>query len=255
MRKKGDLMIESGFLPRMLMSFESRSVMPHSHYFSSPIRPHQDPQAHSFHDRLRSLLRDYADSLADPASKRIQVTLDNRATMGWNDFDQEMEELLAYGDGWEDVRPFVRRAGEHVLRLAAVLQWFSAPQPQVERWAVDAAVSIVKWHLLEAKTAFGEPPLEVQAQQLSETLYAYMHRRAQAFGQTYFARSDLIRCAPAELRKADRLSMAVHHLLQTNRVTLFMQRNKEFIVLNANQLVSGHRLALDYSVSNGAGYY
>lgn len=254
MSKKGDRMIESGFLPRMLMSDATGRPMTSVHRFVSADQ-FGDPLTHPFHGRVRSLMNDYANLLGEPASKRQQLTLNHSATKAWNDFDQEMEALLHYGDDWDDVRPFVRRAGEHALRLATVLQWFSAPQPQVERWAVDAAVGIVKWHLWEAKAAFGEPPLEVQAQRLAETLYDYLQRRAKAFGETCFARSDLIRCAPAELRKADRLSMAVHHLLQTNRVTLFMQRNKEFIVLNASQLARGHHLALDYSVSNGAGYY
>ena len=254
MSKKGDQMIESGFLPRILMSFATRPPINNCHYFASP-KLLQDPQTHPFHERVRSLLWDYANSLSDPASKRMQLVLDPSAEIAWRKFDHEMEHMLVHDASWEDVRAFVRRAGEHVLRLAAVLQWFSSPQPQVEKWAIDAAVGIVKWHLAEAKMAFGEPPIEVQVQQLAELLYEYLLRMFKAIGQTWFARSDLIRCAPAALRKADQLTMALHYLVQTNQISIVMLRKKEFIVLNETQHLIWNQLGINNCASYGIGNY
>ena len=241
MNKKGELLIESGLMPRMLMSFATNASAMGMQQFGTPQRL-QDPQAHSFHDRVRSLMKEYASSLDDPASKRIQLVLDPMAANAWNNFTQQMEWLLTQGEIWDDVRAFVRRAGEQVLRLAAVLQWFACPQPEVQEWAVSAAVQIVEWHLAEAKVAFGEPPLEIQAQQLSETLYDYLLRKAQRTGQTCITRSDLIRCVPTELRNADRLSMATHQLALTGRIAVLHQKNKEYIVLNASQFPNHSQL-------------
>ena len=229
MKKKGELLIESGLLPRMLMSFATKRSSIDAQYLPSREQL-VNPQNHFFHDRVRSLLKEYINLLRDPRLKRMHLILSPSAENSWKCFVQAMEMMLLQTETWEDVRAFVRRAGEHVLRLAAVLQWFTSPQLYVDKWAVDAAISIVKWHLNEAKMAFGAPPLEVQAQQLSQKLYGYMLRKAQRTGQICISRNDLIRNAPTDLRNSDRLDIAIQQLSQFGCITVFLQKTRNSLL-------------------------
>jgi hypothetical protein len=45
----------------------------------------------------------------------------------------------------------MRRSPEQVIRVAAVLQYFIEAGEKIQVWAVRAAISIVQWHMLEAK--------------------------------------------------------------------------------------------------------
>ena len=229
MSKKGHLLIESGLLPRMLISFASERKTLSNQFI--PLRPCENTPRHFFHERIRELMAEYSRILKGDVKNRSVIILSPEAKQAWHDFSQYMDFLLSPNNCWNDIRAFMKRAGEHVLRLAAVLQWFTSPQPQVEKWAIDAAAMVVSWHLMEAKAAFGELPEEVKAQRLSEKLYSYLLRMAQT-GQTCVSRTDLIRCGPSDLRNADRLNMALQCLLQENKIYLFSQKNKGYINLN-----------------------
>jgi hypothetical protein len=69
MQKKGDLLIESGLMPRTLLSFATQPATMRAQYSISPKR-NQDPKTHPFQDRIRTLLKDYARSLRDPTFRR-----------------------------------------------------------------------------------------------------------------------------------------------------------------------------------------
>lgn len=235
MSKKGELLIESGFLPRMLMSFPTNQPVNRIDQHTSVIG-NENPRTHPFHSRVRALLSDYANLLRNKEQSRQLLLLAPHAHTAWLHFYHYTEHLLSQrhlGGSWADVGAFVKRAGEHALRLAAVLQWFEAPQPNVGQQAMEAAIQIISWHLDEARLAFAEPPLEVQAEQWAEILYGYLWRQYQATGGTaQFARSDLLRCAPTPIRKADRLQAAIHRLINNNRIMSLRHGKKEYISLN-----------------------
>lgn len=226
MRSKGEVLIESGLLPRMLMCFD-RADSSNRWRFTSAAASSQDLKP--FHERIRALLIDYGTSLANPSFQRAQLELESSASCCWYAFAAEMDNLLA--SGWNDIRPFVKRAGELVLRVAAVLQWFADPGPKVGRWAIDDAIDIVKWHLAQAKLAFGALPLEVEERQLSEMLYDYLMRKARTTGQTAVNRGLLLRNGPKPLRNADSLDLALHGLARRRLVGILQPRQNQQVVV------------------------
>lgn len=231
MKRKGDALVETGLLPRMLMSF-CADAAPASHFLTPVSVPGQyDALIAPFHERLRSLLRQYALSLKAPGSKRLLLTLDPPAANLWTALANAMEYEYATSLLWQDVRAFVMRAAEHVLRLAAVLHCFSSDGMQIKEPSVQAACRIVMWHLGQAKKAFGEPPVAVRAQQLATLLDGYLARTAQLTGRSRIGRSQVLRCGPKELRNADHLNLALHQLRLTGKIVVVSQKGKEEIDL------------------------
>lgn len=234
MHKKSDIMIESGFLPRMLVSFPTETANFQSAQYV--LQTNEDPQDHTFHNRTLELLCDYAKAQGRGDQRRQMLLLHQNAHFAWQQFYVHTTQLLhqSADDGsWAGVEAFVKRAGEHVLRLAAVLQWFDKPQRYVEEQYVQAAIQIVIWHLHQARCAFGIPPIEVQVAQWAETLYGYLWRQFQTTGTVEpFTRSELLRCAPTIIRKADRLRAAVNHLLLEGRITRKEEEKKEYLTLD-----------------------
>lgn len=222
MKHKGQDLIESGLLPRMLMSF-CTDPLP----LGMPMAPIHSPDVlmAPFNDRVRSLLRQYALGLSRPDSKRALLTLSWQAANLWSSFLYEMEYQYAPQPVWHDVRAFVMRAAEHALRLSAVFHSFSSESNQIAEPCVDAACRVVAWHLQQAKVAFGEPPQEVKAQQLANVAYEYLCRAPRAPGLRRFTRSELLRFGPREIRNADNLNVALERLMFEGKIRLSSQKS------------------------------
>ncbi|MFP5442562.1 MAG: DUF3987 domain-containing protein [Betaproteobacteria bacterium] len=232
MNKKGYVLVETGLLPRILMSFCTGADAPASRFFTPAAVPGQyEALMAPFHERLRSLLRQYARSLGASGSKRQLLTLNPQAANLWTGFAREMEYEYASSPQWLDVRVFVMRAAEHALRLAAVLHCFSSDDTQVAESSVQSACRIVMWHLGQAKKAFGEPPTEIRARQLAGLLYDYLARASPIAGPCRINRSQVLRCGPPELRKAAHLNLALYQLQNAGQIVVVSQKGKEEIAL------------------------
>ena len=96
---------------------------------------------------------------------------------------------------------------------------------------MQAACRVVMWHLGQAKRAFGEPPVEIRAQQLAGMLYDYLVRALPVAGPSRISRSQVLRCGPPELRKAAHLNLALHSLRNAGQISVVYQKGKEEIVL------------------------
>lgn len=244
MDKHGPYLIESGFLPRVLMSAASTQPMNPRAYGKNSMK--EDPSNHWFHQRVEELMSDYKNHLTGKKAQRELMTLSCDAEHAWNRFGQDIEYLLLGDSDWSDTRAFLRRAGEHVLRVAAVLQWFAAQRNVVEVWAMNAAINIVRWHLGEAKVSFGQPSEQLKNLELSELLLDYLQRKSLQNGGSYFARSDLLRCAPKLLRSADHLDIAISQLQQRCDIYIVIFKKKELVCLRSNFSI-GNDLKLNLS--------
>ena len=228
MKKKGDLLVEAGLLPRMLMSFSDASS---GRFFTAAALPGQyESLITPFHERLRSLLRQYTHIL-EAFDKRQLLTLNGQAAGVWTAFAGEMEYIYASSPLWRDVQSFVMRAAEHVLRLAAVLHYFSTGDTQITEFSVQSACRIVMWHLGQAKRAFGQPPNEIRARQLASLLYEYLARASPIASPNYISRSQVLRCGPPLLRKAEHLNLALRQLQNDRQIVVVSQKGKEEIAL------------------------
>lgn len=231
--KKGSLMVASGLMPRMLLSQATHALT-----YTSLCNAVPNPNAHRFHDRVRELMNDYS-TILRTSGQRAQIRLSLDAEQFWREKGKEWKALPDCDDAWKGMESFVQRAGEQALRIAAVLQWFTEPQPLIERCFMESAVELVEWHLFQALMEFGLPSEQKQQIQLSNDLYVYMQGKWKTARQNAFMRVDLLRKGPASLRKAAHLDLAIDQLLLESKVAWHpSQIHKQLLLNEPSQLMN-----------------
>lgn len=229
-KKKGDLLVESGLMPRMLIS---QATAQNNHNGWIPVSTNEEKvDGHGFHQRVRDLMREYARTLESDKIARKLICFDQEAIALWEQYIQNVEMVLNMHGEWEDVRAFMRRSGELVIRIAAVLQYFTDPLNKIQKWALQSSIEIVKWHLYEAKKIFGEEALETQLKRDIDLLLKFIVGRCQRTGTNYIAKSELLRYGPKSLRKSEVLDIAIQALCSMGKLQLLKYKNKEFFYIN-----------------------
>lgn len=224
--KQGALMVPSGLMPRMLLAYATDSVQ----HISFGKAPH-NPNLHRFHDRVRELMNDYR-AILQTSVQRAQVRLSSEAEQLWRQADKHWKALPGADDAWVGMEPFVQRAGEHAMRIAAVLQWFTDPQPEVALPYMQSALTLMDWHLEQALMGFGVAPEAVEQARLGDELYAYMLGKWKKLGQSTFTRIQLQRNGPEDSRKLPYLDWAIDQLLLEEKVVAYPPGKRKQLILN-----------------------
>ena len=225
--KQGKLMVASGVMPRMLISYATKAPP----FFNLGTDESSNPFEHPFHDRVRELMKDYKDVLQGYAD-REQVTLSLQA-QEYLRYAVSVWKSLPLGDErWKGMDAFVHRAGEQAMRVAAVLQCFNDPLPTVQGVTMEAAVALVDWHLEQALLGFGEPSEDQLQLELGAELYRYILKRVRAEDKTVFDRSELLRCGPKKLRNRVMLDRAIDQILLEDKMAAFPPGTRKQLVLN-----------------------
>ncbi|WP_341773491.1 DUF3987 domain-containing protein [Comamonas aquatica] len=165
----GRFMVGSGAIPRMLISYATKAPA----FFNLGAGERSNPFEHPFHDRVRELMTDYKDVLQGYAD-REQVTLSLQAQECLRHAVSVWKSLPLGDERWKGMDAFVHRAGEQAMRVAAVLQCFNDPLPTVQGVTMEAAVTLVDWHLEQALIGFGEPSEDQLQLELGAELYRYI---------------------------------------------------------------------------------
>lgn len=224
--KQGTLMVHSGLQPRMLLSYATDSVQ-HISFDQAP----QNPNLHRFHDRVRELMNDYR-TILQTSGQRAQISLSPEAEQLWHEADKYWKALPGSDEAWKGMEPFVQRAGEHAMRIAAVLQWFTDPGPVIELPYMQSALTLMEWHLEQALKGFGTPSEEAQRISLGDELYAYMLRKWKQCRQGTFSRVQLQRSGPEQSRKLPYLDWAIDQLLLEDKVVDHPPGSRKQLILN-----------------------
>lgn len=230
--KKGDLLVESGLMPRMLISQASAQIRINRW---NPISVNEEHlEGHAFHQRVRDLMRKYAKELENTEISREIVCFEQGSYELWEQYVQNVDFVLSHHGEWEEIRAFMRRSGELVIRIAAVLQYFTDPVNKIQPWAVQSSIEMVRWHLHEAKRIFGEEALEVKIKKDVDLLLKYILGRYQRTGDKYINKGELLRYGPKSLRKSDVLEIAIRNLFSMGKLQILKYGRKEVIYINEN---------------------
>lgn len=225
--KQGPLLVPSGFMPRMLISYATNTP---SHLSFDKV-PSQNPNLHSFHDRVRTLMEDYRMTLISDRPRK-QIQLSSAAERVWGEANDHWKSLPVSDDAWVGMEPFTDRAGQNALRIAAVLQWFTDPRLEINEHCMRSALELMDWHLEQALNGFGAIAEEALQIRLGNELHAYMLRKSRVNGQGAFLRVDLLRKGPANLRKAADLDLAIDQLLLENKLVPAVPGTRKQLILN-----------------------
>lgn len=225
--KEGRMFVASGLMPRFLISYATKS----SQYGILPSDVDQNPYNHSFHERVRSLMHDYKAVFLETENRK-QITLSLEAQECLNEARGQWNSLRNFNSSWKGLESFLDRGAEQAMRVSAVLQCFNEPSSTVERSYMESAIELVKWHLNEARLGFGVKSEEELQVEYGKELYAYILKKFSNYGQGAFLRIDLLRKGPVNLRKADRLDLAIDQLLLENKVVWYPADQRKCIIFN-----------------------
>lgn len=204
----------SGFLARFLIAH------PDSTQGLRPFKetPTDWPSLSRFYQRLSSILLIplQFDDLGLISPKILDFTLEAKSI--WINFHDEVERSLSQGGEMADARDIASKAADNAARLAALFHVFdNGPTGKIGSDNMQAAASIVAWHLFESKRfldEFASPLIAKNASILDAWLmercgrdnrYKIPVNHIQKFGPTCVRRKQALDAAIKELEDAGRV--------------------------------------------------
>lgn len=225
---QGKMMMPSGLHARNLYSFTKTSFV----YSGCSGKRVSDPKTQPFNTRVRELMNDYRDTFTS-SRPRSHIQLSPAAQGCWRTAAADWHQKKLFAQEWRGMKPFLERAGEQALRVAAVLQWFNGPKPMIDLPMMEAAVELVNWHLQQALIGLGKSEELVRSTGMvdfADALYSYMQRKLSTNPGGFFNRVDLLRKGPKCLRKAANLDFAIDQLVGQKKVILHLEGGKRVAV-------------------------
>ncbi|WP_218240666.1 DUF3987 domain-containing protein [Comamonas fluminis] len=227
--KKGELFVQSGLMPRMLISQAISGI--NSSRWVERLNE-EDLARHAFHLRVKELMKEYARSIGKSEISRQHIGFNSEAADLWNQYHLQTKKISEPYENWSEMRSFISRSGELICRVAAVIQYFVEPNQDVKGWIIKAATDIVVWHLDEAKRIFGNGKDEVKFFQEVDGLYSYLLKRFQRTGNCFITRSEILRCGPQSIRKADILDASIDNLIYQGKILKYFHGGRRYFRLN-----------------------
>lgn len=237
LKKKGEELFGSGFLPRSLFSMPPTLQGSRASAIGDGLERFTT-ENHTLHGCYRSLMLEYSKALALGKSfKRKILKPSQGATSCWRDFDRAVEARLAPGGEFHDIAGFAAKAGENLVRQAGVFEYAETRQEIIDTWTMHQAAEQIWWHLNETKRVFGVAPPEFILAHHSGLLMQWLHTQP----IDRISQSTLERRGPTPLRKRDALEPVLEYLEQRFMICTQRSGRTRWIWLNAPRWVNNNQ--------------
>lgn len=202
-----DLLSGQGFLARCLLAWPQSTAGTRMYRDESLAT---DPALVSMHARVTELMctpLPMADS-ADAELAPRELTLTADAKTKWIKFHDAVEQQVASGGMFANVKPWASKSAEQALRIAGVLAIFDDPLArQIDLQTLDRGASLATWHLREAArlASVAAVPVDVRNAELLLEWCAATSRRL-------LCSSDALQRGPTRIRDRETFLSAVGEL-------------------------------------------
>ena len=227
--RKGNVLMESGLIPRMLISkpislqgYRSQRVPTHSPFIGS------------FYERIEELLLQVQSK--DPEQPLIEMTFDAETQQYWFNFAAWLEKSIA-SDGFNrDVSKWVNRTLDNVSRMAALIHYYSygdedKKHPLIGMHALQMAIDLGMYWLGEAKILFGDYSATNKEAMLATKLLEYLNRRIRCLNHlarwVLITKQEVYSRGPRALRSAELAQCAIDYLLAQGLIEARYYQNPE----------------------------
>ena len=197
--KKNSTLVESGFFPRMLLSYplSIQGMRPQSNH------GHHSNIA-SFHERIEDLLQSQYQQKGDHEKK--MMVFDCRATEMWRAYAADLESSIAINGCNRDVSKWVNRILDNVSRMAALIEYYHQDTYEMQSDSIGVsslsmAIELGRFWLMEAKKLFGDASGVQKQRELAMNLCQYFLRKYNP-NSIEFTLRDIYTNGPRELRSA-----------------------------------------------------
>ena len=213
--RKGNVLMESGLIPRMLIS---RPVSLQGHRNRSI--PTHSPFIGGFYERIEELLQQA--KRKDISKPLIEMYFDFEAERLWFDVAQRLESSIASNGHNRDVSKWVNRTLDNVSRMAALIEYYTHGVEGKDRLPIridslNMAMSLGDFWLNEAKMLFGDWSGPHKQAALAKKLLEYFVRkirlltlRASAF---FMTKKEIYSNGPRELRSSEVSQNVIDYLI------------------------------------------
>ena len=206
----------TGFAARFLMAWPVSTQG--SRTFREP--PAGWPGLEALHKPLMHLLDAIPQPKDDGTIDRVMLELQPAAHKSWVEFHDEVEEELRPGGDVESIKDVASKAADNCVRLAALFHLLEhGTSGAISRNHVEAAASIIGWHLFEARRFFGEIVLPVSISNASK-LDAWILARCRQEYKASLPRKEIQRLGPPATRDGKALDDALTELRDAGRIDI-----------------------------------
>lgn len=172
-----------------------------------------------FHDRVNAMNAKRSSMTSEGVNNRIVVELDDDALELLLDFRNAVEERIKPGGALNDIVGFASQAPGNACRMAAVFHCFTEQQGKLTRDMLQRAITIMMWHIVQAKREFGTPPPVPQAIHDAEDVDAWTTLKYWSKGYRIVERKWVRKnVTPTYLRNDARLDAALAILAEQKRI-------------------------------------
>lgn len=225
----------TGFNARFLLALPESTQG--TRFFQSA--PAEWPHLTAFHHRITALLDLPLPMGEDGELNPAMLELTPEAKGAWVAAHDQVEAELRPGGDLELIRDIASKAADNVVRLAALFHVLEhGPAAAVGIDAMNRAITVIVWHLTEARRYFGEhamPKLMLHAQRLDNWLIGWCREN----GTDSIPSRELQRMGPNCLRSRAALDEALAELLDANRVRVITEGKQKRVAVNPALLREG----------------
>lgn len=209
--QKGTILMDSGLLPRMLISASQslqgyRSQMEHSH----------SVYMGAFHERIEELLQ-HANELK-PNHTGITMLFDDQAARSWFEYAHHLEQSIAIDGPYRDVKYWTTRMSDNVARFAALIEFyrngfFDETTQYITLHSLQMAFVLGDFWLNEAKQLFGDGSGPEKQMALGRQLLEYLRRNYNP-NCIWYTKKQIYTNGPRSLRHSTTAQTAIDILIQ-----------------------------------------
>ncbi|HAR96716.1 MAG TPA: hypothetical protein DCR97_12265 [Deltaproteobacteria bacterium] len=217
-----------GWLARFLIAWPESTQG--TRLFRDP--PHHWPHLEKFHMRLGSLLDSPLsfDEFGNLSPDMLELSPEAKAA--WVAFHDEVEAELRPGRDMAETRDVASKAADNAARLAGLFHVFeNGPAGHVGIDHMEAAASIIAWHLYEARRFLGEIALPVamtNALKLDEWILRYCREN----GVSGISTRNIQQWGPGCTRDRKALQSALEELVDAARVRVVKYGRRILVEVN-----------------------
>lgn len=152
--KSGGISRQGGFLARSLIAYPQNTMG--KRFYKEP--PASLPALHHFHSRIIECLDTSASLDKNGCHELPLLSLNQKAKATWVQFFNSVEAGLGREHHWLSIKDFASKSAENAARLAALFHLFEGKEGQITNEAIEQAIQIIHWHLLETRRVLGTQP-------------------------------------------------------------------------------------------------
>lgn len=247
----GNIFKESGFLSRFL--FIKTDSLKH---YNTEVVSHGErwSEIEGFHERINSLLNKQKEHINENDTKKTQLTLSDKALALWKRHREALLQKMKPGNEFYYIREFVAKSSTNTLRLSAIFQYLcNESTDEINEDIMDSCIEINDWYLNATNRIFYDTPERIEFTQDVIKLYQFILTRCNKEGGT-ITKSEIEQYGPNKLRKVDKLTPVLNHLIGQGDVLLYNSTLSDTIyisALNHDGICPPPRNTLYYNIRKG----